>query len=146
MSEEKKYSNLIVSSLGYEPPMSPEFKEIYNKFARRILWIDDKLVPGAFQMNTSWYHSTPELDPIFDTHAHDSAEIIGFFGTDSEHPYELDADIRVIIDGEERILSGSSLIFIPPNLPHAMRILRVDKPVFHFSVVTEGNYNGAAYK
>ena len=55
------------------------------------------------------------MEYIFDTHAHDSAEIIGFFGTDSEHPYELDADIRIIIDGEEHILPGSSLIFIPPN-------------------------------
>lgn len=146
MSENKKYSDLIVSSLRYEPPMSPEFREIYNNFAKRILWIDDKLVPGAFQMNTSWYCSVPEVDPIFEAHAHNSAEIIGFFGTDPQQPYELNAEIEIIIDGEPHSITSSSLIFIPPNLPHALRILRVDKPVFHFSVVTEGNYNGSAYK
>lgn len=146
MSTEKdKYSHLIVDSLQYEPPMTPEFRELYLSFAKRILWIDDKLVPGSFQMNTSWYCAVPERDPIFDTHAHPSAEIIGFFGSDPEKPYELGAEIEVIIDGEPHSVKSSSLIFIPPNLPHALRILRVDRPVFHFSVVTEGNYNGSAY-
>ena len=140
-----KYDHLIVSELKYEPPMSPEFKEVYNKFAKRILWIDDNVVPGAFQMNTSWYKEVPEIDPIFAEHAHDSAEIIGFYGSDPEDPNELHAHIEIIIDGETHVIEKSSLIFIPPNLPHAMRILRVDRPVFHFSVVTEGNYNGGAY-
>ncbi len=144
--EEKKYSELIVSSLKYEPPMSEEFREIYNNFARRILWIDGDVVPGAFQMNTSWYCSVPEVDPIFETHAHEASEIIGFFGTDSNNPYELGGEIEIILDGEAHSIKSSSLIFVPSNLPHALRILRVDRPIFHFSVVSEANYNGSAYK
>jgi len=143
---EKKYSHLFVDSLKYEPPMSPEFKEVYNAFAKRILWIDDNIVPDSFQMNTSWYHSTPAIDPIFAEHSHPGAEILGFFGTDSENPSELDADIEVIIDGEAHSVTRSTLVFFPPNVPHALRILRVGKPIFHFSVVTDGTYNGAAYK
>jgi len=143
---ESKYGHLIVNQLKYEPPMSPEFKEIYNSFAKRILWIDDHVVPGSFQMNTSWYKSVPEVDPIFEEHAHASQEIIGFYGTDPENPYELNAEIEIIIDGEAHSITSSSLMYIPPNVPHALRILRVDKPVFHFSVVTEGTYNGTAYK
>ncbi len=141
-----KYGNLIVKTLKYEPPMSPEFKEIYNNFAKRILWIDDNVVPGAFQMNTSWYKSVPEVDPVFEEHAHESPEIIGFFGTDSENPYELNAEIEIIFDGEAHTIDSSSLIFVPSNLPHTLRILKVDKPIFHFSVVSEGIYNGSAYK
>ena len=57
----------------------------------------------------------------------------------------LRGEVRVIFDGEEHTLTRSSLIFFPPNLPHAIRILRVDKPIFHFSVVTESEYNGGAY-
>ena len=143
---EKKYSHLFVDSLKYEPPMSPEFKEVYNAFAKRILWIDDNVVPGSFQMNTSWYHSTPAIDPIFAEHSHPGAEILGFFGTNPENPSELDADIEVIIDGEAHSVTRSTLVFFPPNVPHALRILRVGKPIFHFSVVTDGTYNGAAYK
>ena len=48
-----KYEHLILSDLQYEPPMSPDFGEIYRRFAKRVLWIDGDLVPGAFQMNVS---------------------------------------------------------------------------------------------
>lgn len=141
-----KYDHLIVSELKYEPPMSADFREIYQKFASRVLWIDENVVPGAFQMNISWYKDVPEQDPIFAEHAHDAAEIIGFFGSDPEDPYALHGHIEMIIDGEPHTIESSSLIFVPPNLPHAMRILRVDRPIFHFSAVTEGKYNGAAYR
>ena len=33
MNQNKKYSNLILSELKYEPDMSPDFREIYRKFA-----------------------------------------------------------------------------------------------------------------
>ena len=143
---ENKYEDLIVSELKFEPEMAPDFREMYRKFAERVLWIDGKLVPGAFQMNVSWYKEVPALDPVFAEHSHASAEIIGFFGSDPEDAHELHGEIRVLLDGEEHVITKSSLIFFPPGLPHAIRILRVDRPIFHFSVVTEGEYNGGAYK
>lgn len=145
MEQSSKYGHLILSELRYEPDMAPDFREIYRRFAERVLWIDGNLVPGAFQMNVSWYKEVPALDPIFAEHSHASAEIIGFFGSDPENPRELHGEVRVIFDGEEHTLTRSSLIFLPPNLPHAIRILRVDRPIFHFSVVTESEYNGGAY-
>lgn len=146
MVEKQKYGDLILSELRYEPDMAPDFREIYRRFAQRVLWIDGNLVPGAFQMNISWYKEVPALDPIFAEHSHSSAEIIGFFGSDPEHPLELHGEIRVILNGEEHVLTKSSLVFLPPELPHAIRILRVDRPIFHFSVVTESEYNGSAYR
>ncbi len=147
MSEQEKgrYDGLIVSELKHEPEMSPEFRAVYEKFARRILWIDGNVVPGAFQMNTSWYNRVPEKDPVFAEHAHPSAEIIGFFGSDPEEPNDLRGEIVVELGGEPHTITRSSMIFVPPNLPHAIRILRVDAPIFHFSVVTDGTYNGGAY-
>lgn len=146
MYQNEKYSNLIMSELKFEPDMAPNFREIYRKFAKRVLWIDGNLVPGAFQMNVSWYKEVPALDPIFAEHSHNSAEIIGFFGSDPDDPYNLHGEIHVIIDGEEHVLTRSSLVFLPPSLPHAIRILRVDRPIFHFSVVKESEYNGSAYQ
>ena len=93
------YENLILSELRYEPDMAPDFREIYRQFAQRVLWIDGNLVPGAFQMNVSWYKEVPALDPIFAEHSHASAEIIGFFGSDPEDPQELHGEIRVILNG-----------------------------------------------
>ena len=146
MKQNTKYGNLIMSELKYEPDMAPDFREIYRQFAERVLWIDGKLVPGAFQMNVSWYKEVPVLDPIFAKHSHESAEIIGFFGSDPDDPHELNGEVHVIIDSEEHVLTRSSLVFLPPKLPHAIRILRVDRPILHFSVVTESEYNGSAYQ
>ena len=141
-----RYSHLIVTDLKHEPDMSPEFRAIYQKFAKRILWIDDNVVPGAFQMNTSWYKAVPELDPVLAEHSHPSAEIIDFFGMDPEHPNDLHGEVQVDFDGEPHKIDRSCLIFVPPNLPHAIHIYRVDEPIFHFSVVTSGLYNDGAYQ
>ena len=141
---ENKYGYLIVSDLKYEPPMTPEYRKVYEKFSHRQLWIDGNIVPGAFQMNTAWYDNTPELDPIFAEHKHESEEIIGFFSGDPS-TRELDGLIQVIIDGEAHDLTRSSMIFVPSGVPHAIRVLKVTRPIFHFSVVTSNTYNNASY-
>ena len=92
MNTEGEYGKYIVQELNNPNTGTPEFQRVYNNFAKRILWIDGNLVPGAFQMNTSWYHSIPEINPIFDEHAHDSDELIGFFSSDPENPYDLPAE------------------------------------------------------
>ena len=137
----------IVQDL-HDPHMgTPEFQEMYRRFSHRILWIDDKVVPGSFQMNTAWYYAVPEKDPVFEEHQHDDDEIIGFFGSNPDDPYDLGAEILVTLDGEEHLLTRSSLIFCPAGMKHMrLSIKKVDRPVFHFSVVTGGEYNGAAYK
>jgi hypothetical protein len=43
----------------------PEFVTLYNKFAKRILWMDSQVVPGAFQMNTAWYFNVPTRPSAF---------------------------------------------------------------------------------
>jgi len=132
----------------HDPNMgTPEFQEMYKKFSHRILWIDNNVVPGSFQMNTAWYYAVPEKDPVFEEHTHEYDELIGFFGSNPDDPYDLGAEISVTIDGEEHILTRSSLIFCPAGMKHMpLSIRRVDRPIFHFSVVVGPEYNGAAYK
>ena len=43
---ESKYGKYIVSDL--RAPFSKEYNEEYAKFATRVLWMDDKVVDGAF--------------------------------------------------------------------------------------------------
>ena len=123
----------------------PEYQEMYKKFSRRILWIDDKTVPGAFQMNTAWWYSVPERDPVFLEHSHDdTSEIIGLFGTDLNNPYDLGGRIEFTLNGEKHLLTRSTMIFVPAGMPHnPMRILEVHRPIFHFSVVMSGQYDGS---
>lgn len=147
MNNEGEYGKYIIQELNNPNTGTPEFQAMYKRFAKRILWIDGNMVPGAFQMNTAWYKNVPERDPIFDEHAHDSDELIGFFSSDPENPYDLGAELEVTINGEKHLVNKSSLIFVPANMPHMpLRILKVDRPIFHFSVVTSPEYGGEAYK
>lgn len=139
-----EYGKYFVQTLQCPSNMgTPEYQELYRKFSHRILWMDGNVVPGAFQMNTAWYYAVPQRDPIFEEHSHPYCELLGFFGSDPEDPYDLHAEMIFTLGGEEHRLTRSTMIFIPENLPHnPMRILRVDKPMFHFSIVPNSTYDG----
>ena len=96
-NEGGKCAKYIVQQLQEPAHLSAPspFKTMYDKFAKRILWMDGNVVPGAFQMNTAWYFNVPERDPVFTEHSHaDTSELIGFFGTDPENPYDLGGEIE----------------------------------------------------
>ena len=127
---------------------TPEFQAMYKTFARRILWMDSGVVEGAFQMNTAWYFAAPEKDPVFEGHVHNYDELIGFYGSNPDDPYDLGGEMVVTIDGEEHRLTRTTMIFLPAGVPHMpLSIKRVDRPIFHFSVVMNPEYSGdGAYK
>ena len=141
-----KYGKYFVQTLQEPASLSApsEFKTLYEKFAKRILWMDGNVCPGAFQMNTAWYFNVPERDPIFTPHLHDDTnELIGFFGTDPNNPYDLGGKIEFSIEGEAHLLTRSTMIYVPAGLTHnPMRILEVNRPIFHFSVIMKDTYDG----
>lgn len=143
---EGKYGKHFIQELHDPHAGTPEFQEMYKRFSRRILWMDSNVVPGAFQMNTAWYHHVPDRDPVFEEHVHEDDEIIGFFGTNPDDPYALDAELTFSIDGEDHLIDKTTLVFVPGGLPHGrISIKRVGTPIFHFSVVTGKNYDNGAY-
>ena len=128
------------------PGMDPEFKAIYDKFAKRIMWMDGSVCPGAFQMNTAWYTAVPERDPIFTEHMHeDTNELVCFFSSDEQNPYDLGGEIEYSIEGEPHLLTKTTMIYIPAGLRHnPMRILKVTRPIFHCSIVMTSEYGEAS--
>jgi hypothetical protein len=133
-----KNEKYIVTELK-APPASPEALARYAEFAKRILWMDDNVVEGAFQMNCAWY-----LRPtrgITTPHSHEYDEIIGFFGSNPEDPYELGGEIELWLEDEQYILTRTSMVFVPKGMKHCPLILkRVDRPIFHFTTVSGGQY------
>jgi hypothetical protein len=129
------------------PTFTPGFAERYATFAKRILWMDENVVPGAFQMNCSWYLK-PNADHLgAGSHKHKEGEIIGFFSSDPDNPYDLGAEIEFWLEKDKFMITKSCMIFVPPNMEHCPLILhRVDRPVFHFSVVTGGTYKQEDFK
>jgi len=151
MNKEGKYGYLFCQDLSGLPAThsTPEAVAGYNTFGRRQLWLDGNSIPGAFQMNTSIWckpnaeaiRSAPESQ-VGKAHSHPYAEILGFVGTDPEDPSDLGGEVEFWIDGECHRLTKSTMVFLPPNLPHCplMTVSQGDKPILHFSVVMNGTY------
>lgn len=148
MDTEGEFGGQIVQELK-APPFSPEFKKIYETWGRRLLWMDANVVPGAFQMNTTWYVAVPECRPLYrhDEHVHDFDELIGFIGSDPENPNDLGGVIEVGINGELHRLTKSSMIFMPAGMKHLpLSILELKRPIFHFSISMNPTYSGRSSK
>ena len=140
-----EYGKYFVQN-SFGPAMDGEFKQLYDQFAHRILWMDGNVVPGAFQMNTAWYTHAAPRDPMFTEHVHDDTnELVCFFSSDEQNPYDLGGEIEYSIEGEAHLLTKSTMIYIPAGLRHnPMRILKVDRPIFHCSIVMTSNYGEAS--
>jgi hypothetical protein len=137
---QSKTSKYIVTDL-----QMPEFQQSidaeYSMFAKRVLWMDDQVVEGAFHMNVAWYLSVPARSESR-SHAHDTDEIIGFFGSDPARPYDLGGEVEIWLDGERHIIERSCMIFVPAGMKHCPLVLRrVDRPIFHFTTVTGHQYD-----
>jgi hypothetical protein len=122
---------------------TPEFRKMYDTFAKRVLWMDSNVCEGAFQMNTAWYFAVPPRDPIYTEHSHDYDELIGWFGSNPDDPEDLGGVIEFSVGGEAHRLTKTTMIWLPGGTSHnPVRILEVSKPIFHFSIVTNPTYDG----
>lgn len=136
---ERKYEKYIVTELQ-TPPEITAIAEEYATRATRLLWIDDAVVKGSFQMNTAWYFKPTEKPTVL-AHHHDCEEVIGFFGGDPDNPSDLGGEVEIWLEDEKYNITKSCLIFIPNGMRHCpLRVVRVDRPIFHFSTVTHGEY------
>ena len=134
-----KYGKYVVTELQ-EPESRKKFAPVYNKYAKRILWMDKNVVPGAFNMNTSWYlKAGPTIDDKAHTHDHD--EIIGFFSNDASKPNDLGGMVEIYLEDELQVITKSAMIFVPAGMVHCpLYLRRVDRPIFHFTVVVDELY------
>jgi hypothetical protein len=122
------------------PDSKKEIAEEYAKYARRILWMDENVVEGAFHMNTAWYlKATQTLESK--SHVHDTDEIIGFFGNNPDDPYDLGGEIEIWLQEDKHVIDHTAMIFVPAGMVHCPLVLkRVDRPIFHFTVVSGRRY------
>lgn len=134
-----KYGKYIVDQL-LMPDSKKQIDADYRKYARRILWLDDDVIKGAFHMNTAWYlKAGPTLEDK--SHTHDTDEIIGFFGSDPENPHDLNGEVEIWLEDEKHLIDRSAMVFVPAGMVHCPLVLnRVDKPIFHFTIVRGGQY------
>ena len=147
MNNEGEYGHLFMQELKL-PPTHEKLLDGYRTFGERVHWIDGNNMPGAFQMNTCWWYkpnrervlANPDSQ-VAKPHFHEYKEILGFYGTNPDDPWDLGGEVEFWVDGEQHILTRSTMVFLPPNIPHCPLIInRVDTPIFHFSVVMNDVY------
>jgi hypothetical protein len=143
---ESKYGKYIVSELKHpasEAPWNPPVSSAGKGRGGRVLYLDSELIPGAFYMECVWVMPRPALSEKEveaakavspKAHTHDYDEVIAFFGTNHDDPYDLGAEVELWLGDEKHIITKTSLVFIPAGLKHSPLVFRrVDHPVFHYT-------------
>ena len=75
------------------------------------------------------------------SHVHDYDEILGFIGSDPEHPHDLGGEVEYWMEDEKYILNKSCLIWIPKGLRHCpLSITRVDRPILFLAISMSKKY------
>lgn len=120
-------------------PVDGRLPQAPEGFLTLLLWIDAKKLEGAPYLESVWFRTVNDTGP--ETHTHDFDEFIGFFGTDTEHPEELGAELRFFIGGEMITVTRSCLIYIPKGLEHSpILVPKLNRPIIHFSGGNGGDY------
>jgi quercetin dioxygenase-like cupin family protein len=108
---------------------------------KRVLYLDEEVVEGAFYMATTWFFKGTGPGP--QEHTHDFDEVMGFFGTNPDDVYDLCGEVELWLDGEQHLLTNSFIAFIPKGMKHCpLRVIRADRPIFHFTTGPKGMYGG----
>ncbi len=134
--DKSKYSKYIVTEITPEMKAmsyAGKPKDIPPGKARRLAWIDDHIVKGAFYSEAVWIFEGGD-ESVEPPHTHDFDEIIAFYGSNYDDPYDLGGEIEIWLDDEQHILTKSGMVFVPKGLKHCPLIIRkVDRPIFHYT-------------
>lgn len=135
---ETKYGKYIITSP--KPGVEEEAGRDGPDVMTSMVYIDDKVLEGAFYLECYWVHKPTRFSPPVHTHEFD--EILSFYGSDTDNPRDLGGEVELWIDGEKHLIDKSCSVYIPKGTQHCPMIFRrVDRPIFHFSTGTSGKYN-----
>jgi hypothetical protein len=121
---------------------TPDDKMPDVPYSRGLLWLDEKIVKGAFYMELVMIEPGHKTTGVWvKPHVHDHDEIIGFVGTNPANPHDLNGEVELWLGDEKHILTKTCLVYVPANLRHGpLEIKWVTTPIVHFSVLTGKQY------
>ncbi|MBO9627371.1 MAG: hypothetical protein J7484_13485 [Microbacterium sp.] len=83
-----------------------------------------------------WITEVAEETPWVAEHVHDYDEVLIWTGSDPSDPRDLGATLRMVVDGEEHIVTRSGSVYIPAGTPHCpLDFIEVRRP-FTFSALS----------
>jgi hypothetical protein len=140
ITERRRDSRDAVMPPGVDPASITDTKSHF-----KLMSLDDHVLKGSLYTEVVWmwpggsdvYPETAEPAP----HAHEYDEVLGFFGSDFDAPYDLGGVIEFWLEDEKFLLTKSCLIFVPKGMYHCPLVIReVRRPIFHFSSGPGGTY------
>ena len=144
---ETKYGNNIVTQMkkdfipNYFAPSARRADAVYPK-SLRLAYLDDEVIKGGFYVENVWFFKGSDEISVY-PHKHDYDEVLTFFGSNSEDPYNLNGEIELWLEDEKHVLTKSCLVFIPKGMKHCPLIIRrVDRPIFHYATGAASIYHG----
>jgi hypothetical protein len=149
MPKQKYLKNIITEDLM--PPQPAEGTIMMEKQAKEgrtldrtlLLGIQDSILKKSFFAGCEWLWQLTGNGPVSIeyTHTHDFDEIIGFAGSNRNHPRDLGGEIEFWMDGEPYTLTKTCFIFIPRGVKHCPVVLkRIDTPIFMFEAGNDTVY------
>jgi hypothetical protein len=105
----------------------------------RIIYMDDRVVPGSFYVEAVWVTgSVPTVHPV---HRHDHDEVLGFVGSNMEDTSDLGAEIDLVIDGVKTTITKTCFIHVPAGVEHGGLCFRkIDRPVFQIAMLRQDKF------
>ena len=95
---------------------------------------------GVFYGKFRWFRVTTPEEFIFaaESHSHGQPELLNFYSTDPDDPYNLGAEIQMDLLDETYSFHRTTSLFVPPNQPHCpLKIRRVDRPFMFFTLMPD---------
>jgi hypothetical protein len=111
-----------------------------NDPIKRIIYMDDRIVPGSFYVEAVWVvGSVPRVHPL---HHHDHDEIVGFVGSNMDDLTDLGAEIDFEVDGKITTITKTCFIYVPAGVKHGGLCFRkIDRPVFQIAMLRQNIYS-----
>jgi hypothetical protein len=138
---ESKYGKYIIykPKPDRKPPEGMVIPPNINEYLTTVTYLDSEYVKGAFVVDCCWFWKGSDSGP--QAHTHDFDEMLAFYGSNPEDPFDLCGEVEMWLDDEKYMLTRSCIVFIPAGLKHCPLIVRrADRPIFHFGIGTAGMY------
>jgi mannose-6-phosphate isomerase-like protein (cupin superfamily) len=147
-----KYGKYICTELKPETIERDRNSQGTDRTMQHIISLDNKVIPGAMYAECVWFNpgylDSPEVmrkQEGLATHTHPFDEVLAFFGTDINDPYNLGGEIELWLEDEKFELKNSFMAFIPAGMRHCpMKTISIDRRMFHFTLGPGKEYTKTA--
>ena len=131
------YAKYVVTET--QPAKLPPFPK---DLGTPLAYLDGEVIKGAWNIITAWVW--PCREPwvaIPEPHFHDQHEVLGFFGSNPQDPFDLCGTIEFWMEDTKLTLTKSCMVYVPAKMKHSpLKVLNIERPIFHFSSVTESEW------